>query len=81
MTQGKARFAEKWGLRADDPDLIRHNWWISYQRLLFVPPVWNALGVLGLQRRNRVAAGILGTIDFLVTQRIARRNRTPQVGS
>ena len=81
MTQGKARFAEKWGLRADDPELLRHNWWICYQRLLFVPPVWNALGVLGLQRRNRVAAGILGTIDFLVTQRIARRNRTPQVGS
>ncbi len=81
MTQGKARFAEKWGLRADDPELLRHNWWISYQRLLFVSPVWNALRVLGLQRRNRVAAGILGTIDFLVTQRIARRNRTPQVGS
>ncbi len=77
-TQGKARFAEKWGLRADDPDLTRHNWWIYSQRLLFVRPVWNALGVLGMQRRNRVAAGILGTIDFLVTRRIARRNRTPR---
>jgi GT2 family glycosyltransferase len=78
--RGKAHFAEKWGLRADDPDLTRHNWWIYSQRLLFVRPVWTALGVLGMQRRNRVAAGILSALDFLVTRRIARRNRTPKVG-
>jgi GT2 family glycosyltransferase len=79
MTRGKAHFAEKWGLRPDDPYLLRHNWWISYQRLRLAPPVWDALGVLGLQRRNRVAEGILGTLDFLVTQRIASRNQSPRV--
>lgn len=75
-TRGRARFAEKWDLKADDPDLTRHNWWIYSQRLLFVRPLWNALGVLGMQRRNRVAAAILRMLDLLVTQRIARRNRT-----
>jgi hypothetical protein len=74
-TRGRARFAEKWKLCADDPALTRHNWWLYYQRLLFARPVWNVLGWLGMQRRNRVAAAMLTMLDFLVTQRIDRRNR------
>ncbi len=75
ITHGRARFAEKWGLPNDCPDLTRHDWWILSQRLRCVYPLWPMLGLLGMQRRNRVAARIARLVDALVTQPIAREQR------
>jgi hypothetical protein len=70
---GRQRFMKKWGLPEDSTDLTRHDWWRVSQRLRCVHPLWDMLGALGVQRRNRVAAKLLGAVDFLVTRQIARR--------
>lgn len=76
ITDGRARFAEKWGLPDDCADLTRHDWWIESQRLRCMYPLWPILGVLGMQRRNRVAARITKLVDFLVTRRIVRKQQS-----